>query len=195
METVQEMDAIQVSPPVQTSELKERKSTWNLDKEHAQLSFRLKHLLISEIEGAFRNFDIRFSVNANDFSDASVEAAIHTPSIYTGNPERDKHLQIPAFFNVDRFPYIHFKSTSFVKTAERHYCLTGILSMLGVKHLIDLDVVHNGNARDPETGSALAGFTVRGRIKRSDFQLASAVPTSVLSNEVNLIANLEFIKA
>jgi polyisoprenoid-binding protein YceI len=186
------METLQASSSVETLE---RKSVWKLDKQNAKIGFSLNHLLLSEIEGSFPNFDIRLTDGSGDFSDVSVEAAIYTPTIKTIHPERDKYLQLSAFFNVSKFPYIHFKSTALTKTAQRRYCLTGILSMLGVKHFIDLDVVHHGNTRNQDTGYQQAGFTVSGRLKRFDYQLASAIPAAILNNDVRVFANLEFRKA
>jgi len=40
----------------------------------------------------------------------------------------------------------------------------------------------------------VAGFKITGVIKRSDFGIATSFPTAVVSDEVYLAANTEFVK-
>ena len=47
--------------------------TWTLDKSHAKLGFSATHMLVSDVEGFFKNFDIKVNTTKEDFSDASIE--------------------------------------------------------------------------------------------------------------------------
>ena len=66
--------------------------------------------------------------------------------------------------------------------------------MHGVTKTVTLDVVYNGTITHPMTKKLVAGFKVSGTFKRSDFGIGTTFPATVLSDEVNLIANVEFVK-
>lgn len=57
-----------------------------MDKSHSKLGFTVTHLLISEVDGNFKNFDVIITSSKEDFSDAVVEfTADVTRSIPTMN--------------------------------------------------------------------------------------------------------------
>lgn len=168
--------------------------TWTLDKNNSSLDFTVKHLTISEVSGSIRNFDIKLISNGEDFSDASVEVTGWLTSIDTGNESRDNDLRSDHFFNVIDYPVLHFESTSFKKTGDNEYWLTGNLTMHGVTDPVSLNVTFNGTIQQPRTKKTVAGFRVTGILKRSDFKIGPGMPVFVVSDEVNILSNLEFIK-
>lgn len=165
--------------------------TWSLDKSHAKLGFTVTHLMVSEVEGSFKNFDVTLISGKDDFSDARISLTADVNSINTDNDKRDAHLKSPDFFDAAKYPSLTFKGTSFTKVSEKNYKLTGELTMHGVTKTVTLDVIYNGTITNPMSKKRVSGFKVTGTFKRSDFGVGGAM-TGVLSDEVNLIANVEF---
>jgi polyisoprenoid-binding protein YceI len=167
---------------------------WTLDKTHAKLGFSTTHLMVSEVEGQFKQFDVKLTSTSPDFSDAVIELTASVNSINTDNEQRDGHLKNSDFFDAAKYPNLTLKSKSLKKIADKKYKLTGDLTMHGITKPIEFDVTFNGTAIHPYTKKTVAGFKVTGTIKRSDFDLGAKYPSAVISDEVEVKANAEFIK-
>ena len=167
--------------------------TWTLDKAHAKLGFSITHLMVSDVEGTFKTFDITLTSSKDDFSDAVISLTADVNSINTDNDKRDAHLKSPDFFDAAKFPSLSFKSKSFTKVSSKNYKLTGDLTLHGVTKPVTLDVVYNGTITNPMSKKLVSGFKISGTIKRSDFGVGGAM-TGVLSDEVTIIGNAEFDK-
>jgi polyisoprenoid-binding protein YceI len=168
--------------------------TWSLDKAHAKLGFTITHLMVSEVEGQFKSFDITLTSSKEDFSDAVITLTADVNSVNTDNEKRDAHLKSPDFFDVAKYGTLSFKSKSFTQANGKNYKLSGDLTIHGITKPVTLDVIYNGTITHPMTKKLVSGFKVSGSFKRSDFAIGSSMPTTVLSDEVNLIANVEFVK-
>ena len=167
--------------------------TWNLDKAHAKLGFTITHLMVSDVEGSFKSFDVTLTSSKEDFSDAVINLTAEVGSINTDNEKRDAHLKSPDFFDAAKYPTLTFKSKSLTQVSGKNYKLTGDLTMHGITKPVTLDVVYNGTITHPMSKKLVAGFKVSGTFKRSDFGVGGAM-TGVLSDEVTLVANAEFVK-
>jgi polyisoprenoid-binding protein YceI len=75
--------------------------TWKADQAHSRVGFSVTHMLISEVDGRFTQFDVTLSQGKEDFSGSTIEAKIKTASVTTENETRDKHLRSDDFFNAD----------------------------------------------------------------------------------------------
>jgi polyisoprenoid-binding protein YceI len=168
--------------------------TWNWDGAHSQLNFGITHNTINEIDGTFSSVKATCTATKDDFSDASVELSADVSTINTGNEQRNNHLKSEAFFDATKFGTLTFKSSSFEKVSDKHYKLSGTLTLHGVSKPVVLDVVYNGTVSNPMSKKPTAGFKITGVIKRSDFGIATNFPTTVVSDEVMLNANAEFVK-
>lgn len=168
-------------------------STWAMDKAHAKLGFTATHLLVSDVDGWFKTFDAKITSTKEDFSDASVEMTADVNSINTEVEKRDTHLKSPDFFDAAKYPTLTFKSMTFKKADTGKYKVTGNLTMHGVTKAIELDAVSRmgTNAMNKKV---IAGFKVTGVIKRSDFGIGTTTPNAIVSDEIALIANVEFGK-
>jgi len=168
------------------------KTTWNVDTAHSEIGFKVKHMMISTVKGHFENYTASIEAPEDDFSNASFSFNAKTDSINTKNKDRDTHLKSDDFFNVNNYPEINFVSTSF---DGEH--LTGNLTIRDVTKEITLDVDFNGVAVDPY-GQTKAGFEMRGKINRKDFNLSWNAVTEagsvVVSDTVNLVIDAQFIK-
>jgi polyisoprenoid-binding protein YceI len=168
--------------------------TWEADKAHSKLGFVVTHLMVSDVEGSFKNFTSTVSVSKEDFSDAVVELRADVASVNTDNDQRDAHLKGADFFEASKFPELTFKSTSVKKLSGNKYKVAGNLTFHGVTKPVTLDAVLRGVTVNPMSKKSIAGFKVSGTIKRSDFNFGSKFPEAMLSDEVTLNANTEFVK-
>lgn len=174
-----------------------QKTKWVLDPTHSELTFKVKHLMISNVKGEFRKFDATVLSDGEDFSNAQVSATIEASSVDTNNNDRDNHLRSDDFFGADEHPQLTFESTELSKLDEDNYRLKGLLQIKGVKNEITLDVDFGGLMTDPY-GNKKAGFTANGKINRKDWGLNwnAALETGgvLVSDEVRLTAEVQLIQ-
>jgi len=170
-----------------------KESVWVIDKAHSKIGFAVTHLLITEVEGYFKDFDLTVLTNKADFVDAKIEFTAKTASIFTDNEKRDEHLRSDDFFNSEKFPEMKFVSKSFKKVGKNKYKLTGDLTIRDVTKPITLDVVYNGTVKDP-WGNTKAGFNVTGKLNRFDYglkwnaltELGGAVVDKIVKLRINV---------
>jgi polyisoprenoid-binding protein YceI len=168
---------------------------WTLDKAHAKLGFTVTHMMISDVDGMFKDFDASLQSSKPDFSDAVFTLTAKTNSIFTDNEKRDAHLKTADFFDADKNPTVTFKSTSIKKLANNKYSLKGDLTMHGVTKSVTLELTFKGQTTHPYTKKQVAGFKVTGTVKRSDFKIGESTPSAMVSDEVQLVANGEFTQS
>lgn len=169
---------------------------WAVDPDHSKLGFSITHLGISTVDGLFNKFDATISSNKADFSDAVLEMTADVNSINTQVDARDKHLRSADFFDVEEFPKMYYKSTSIRKDGKEkgRYVSNGYLTMHGIVKAVELKLWYRGSMENPANKKTAAGFQITGSLQRSDFDLGSKFPESLLSNEVMLKADVEFLK-
>jgi len=169
-------------------------TSWSFDKSHAKLGFSVTHLMISDVEGSFKNATATLTTTKEDFTDAVVEMTAEASSINTDHEKRDAHLQSADFFDVAQFPTLTFKSTSFKKTKTANtYVVKGNLTMHGITKPVTLTAVAKTGIH-PMNKKTVAGFKITGTLKRSDFGIGGGTPTAIVSDEVLINANAEFVK-
>jgi polyisoprenoid-binding protein YceI len=168
--------------------------SYTVDASHSRLGFTIKHMGISDFNGNFGKFETKITTSNADFSDAVVELSADVNTINTGNEMRDGHLKGEDFFETEKFPTLTFKSTSFKLIEGKNYKIEGDLSLHGVTKKVTLDAVHYGNVENPQSKKTVAGFKITGVVKRSEFGIGAGYPAPGLSDEVNLIADLELGK-
>lgn len=170
-------------------------TTWSVDKAHSNVKFTVTHLMVSDVDGIFKNYDATITAAKPDFSDAKFQISIQTASVTTDNDQRDKHITSPDFFDVATYPTITFTSTAITKTSDKHYKLTGNLTLHGVTKPASFDLWYRGTIQNPMSKADDAGFQLTGTIKRSDFNFGSKFGNTMVSDEVTIKANGEFGKA
>jgi polyisoprenoid-binding protein YceI len=146
------------------------RTKWTLDPSHSQIGFRVKHLMVTNVRGTFKDNNAEIFTTGNDFSNAEINLSIDASSVDTGDTTRDSHLKSPDFFDAENFKKINFKGISFEKINEGKYALAGDITIKGVTKRIQLDVEFNGIINDPY-GNKRAGFEITGKISRKDFGL------------------------
>jgi polyisoprenoid-binding protein YceI len=172
-------------------------TNWSIDKAHSKIGFSVSHLVITDVEGFFKEYDGKITSNGDDFSTAQIELSINTASIFTDNEGRDKHLRSDDFFNAEKFPKMTFKSKSISKINDNKFKLVGDLTIRDVTRQVELEVKYNGMVKDP-WGNTKAGFKVTGEVNRFDYNLRwnTAIETGalVVGKEVELVIDLQLVK-
>jgi len=170
---------------------------WVVDPMHSEVQFKVKHLVISTVTGFFRKFDGSVQTENEDFQNAEIDFTLDVNSIDTNQEQRDQHLKSADFFDAEQYPKITFKSTSFTKTGDEEYDLTGDLTVRDVTKPVTLKVEFGGSAGD-FYGNTKAGFEITGKINRKEFGLTwngvTEAGSVVVGEDVKLIINLQFTK-
>lgn len=169
------------------------KTEWSLDKAHAKVGFTVKHLMVSDVEGWFKDFDAKISATQEDFSDAVVTMTAKTASLNTEMEKRDEDLKSAKYLDVLKYPTITFTSRTFKKIDDQNYKVTGDLTIHGITRTVVLNAFCLMGT-NPNTHAAVAGFKVTGSIKRLDFGVGPSAPVAVIGNDVSILANVEFGK-
>lgn len=172
-------------------------TTWKIDPAHSEVSFKVKHLVISTVVGNFKTFDASIETNKEDFSDAIIKFEAEIISINTKNEQRDAHLKSADFFDAENHPQMTFTSNTVKKISDFEMQVKGNLTLRGITKEVTLSVIYNGTVRG-FGNSTVAGFEVHGKINRFDFGLQWNALTEaggvVVSNEVKIEILAEFNK-
>ncbi len=171
-------------------------SEWKFDKVHSSVTFSVRHMVISEVSGNFKDFSVVLKSEKEDFSDATVESTIQVASISTDNDYRDKHLKSDDFFNAEKFPEIKFKSTQFEKLGDNKYKITGDLTIRDVTKKVTFDAVLNGTLKTDK--GVLSAWKATTTINRFDYNLKwnKTLETGglMVGQDVTITLNLELNK-
>jgi polyisoprenoid-binding protein YceI len=167
---------------------------WKNDPPHSQLGFTVTHLGIADVSGVFNDFDVTVTSSKSDFSDAVFELNAKVASIETRVVARNNHLKSADFFNAAKYPTMQFKSTLIKSAGKNKFKLSGNLTLLGVTRPVTMDLEHKGSVENPMNKKQTAGFQVTGVIKRSDFNLGNAFPPPMISDEVRIKVDGEFVQ-
>ncbi len=140
---------------------------WKMDKNHSSVTFSVAHLVISEVTGKFRDFEVSFVTNKDDFSDAKLSATIKVASINTENDRRDNHLRSGDFLDAEHFPDLIFASTSVSTTGDNSFDIAGDLTIRGTTKPIVLHAEYKGTI--DMKGRTIIEFSAATEINRFDY--------------------------
>lgn len=169
---------------------------WKADRDHSSVSFSVTHLMISKVEGRFREFDGNITAAKPDFSDASIQFGVDAFSITTGDDKRDNHLKSSDFLHAEQFPRLSFQSTAFRRITEGRYQLEGDLTIRDVTRRVKFNVTYGGTTT--EGNKQRATFKATTYINRFDYNLQWDKLTEaggmVVDKMVSIMLKLEFVK-
>jgi polyisoprenoid-binding protein YceI len=171
-------------------------SAWNVDPSHSEVGFTVRHLVISNVRGAFAKYQGKVVLDDADPTRSTVEATIDAASIDTQVTDRDAHLRGPDFFDVAKYPTIAFRSTKVAKAADGGLAVTGDLTLHGVTRPVVLAVTTSPEVKGM-FGETRRAFSARTKISRKDFGLTwnkvvEAGPA--VGDEVTITLDLEVVK-
>jgi polyisoprenoid-binding protein YceI len=173
-------------------------STWDIDPAHSAAQFNVRHMMVSNVKGEFGKMSGSVNLDEKEISHSTAQATIDTTTINTREPNRDKDLKSPNFFDVEKYPTITFKSTSFKKVGPEKYKIAGDLTIHGVTKPVVLDVeAPEATTKDPK-GNERRGATATTTINRKDFGLTWNKPLEtggvMVGDQVTINIDLELVK-
>src|SRR6266478_1664857 len=146
-------------------------STYTIDPAHSSAQFVVRHMMITNVRGAFSNVQGRIAWDAANPGQSSVEAVIDVATIQTREGARDAHLKSADFLDVEKYPTITFKSTGVESAGADELDVIGDLTIHGVTKPVVLKVEGpTAEGKDP-WGNARIGASATTKIKRSEFGL------------------------
>lgn len=172
-------------------------ATWTLDKDHSEIRFKAKHLMITTVTGQFGEYEAVVDNNGEDFTNAKIGFTAKVASINTGNSQRDDHLRGDDFFNVEEFPELTFKSNGMNKISDNEYKVDGEMTIRDATRKVSLNVEFAGIANDP-WGNTKAGFAFNTKLNRKDFGLKFHVVNDagnlLVSDEIKIEGEVQLLK-
>jgi len=147
--------------------------TWDIDPVHSDVSFTVRHMMVSKVRGRFSSFSGEIVTGA-DVADSSVSVTIDAGTIDTNNDQRDAHIRSADFFEVDKHPTWTYRSTG-VRVDGDELVVDGELTIKGVTRSVPLRVEVGGFGPDA-FGGTRAGFSASASINRSDFGVDIQMP-------------------
>ena len=170
---------------------------YNVDADHSIVGFSVAHMVISKTTGRFTDYTGFIEMDPDGKTVRTIEAVIKTVSVDTNHQKRDTHLRSPDFFNVEKYPTMTYKMTSYEKQGDQ-YVAIGDLTLLGVTRPIVLTGTFNGVLPKDPMGNTRAGFSAEGKINRKDFGINwnKALDNGglVVGNDVAIRLEIECIK-
>jgi len=173
-------------------------TNWTIDADHSSVSFKVKHMMISNVNGNFAKFSGTIEADEKDLTKSKVNVSIDVTSISTGVTKRDDHLKSPDFFDVAKFPTMTFVSKSVKIVGKDKLAVTGDLTLHGVTKSVVLDVDGPSAAIKDSWGNTKRGASATTKINRKDFgltwnQVIEAGGVAV-GEEVTISLELELVK-
>lgn len=174
------------------------KEKWVIDPTHSEIEFKVKHLMVTNVKGKFKEFEASIYTTNDNFMSAEIDCFINAASVDTGNTDRDNHLRGADFFDVANHPQLSFQADT-VENVDKDgsYELWGNLSIKGITKKIKLDVEFGGIVKDP-WGNEKAAFSINGKINRKDWGLNwnAALETGgvLVSEEVKINAEIQLVR-
>ncbi len=169
---------------------------YQIDPVHSSIGFTVRHMVIANVKGYFKEFSGTIIYDENDITRSSVSVTIKTASINTENPKRDAHLRSPDFFDAEKYPEITFKSKRILKEKDG-YIAVGDLTMRGVTREIRIPFQILGKVTDP-WGNTRLGVEASLKLNRHDYGISWSQTLDngglVVGDEVKIDLNIEAVK-
>lgn len=175
------------------------KTKWSIDPAHSEIGFKVRHLMITNVKGVFKEFDASIYTTNEDFTTAEVDFWLNPASVDTGDANRDAHLKGADFFDVEHHKQIHFTSDFAVDKVDNDgsYEVWGDLTIKGIKKQVKLSIEFGGVMKDP-WGNHKAGMTVNAKINRTDWGLnwnaALEAGGVLVSEEIRISCDIQLVK-
>jgi polyisoprenoid-binding protein YceI len=162
-----------------------RTGTWQIDTSHSDVTFSVRHMMVSKVRGQF-----------TEFEGTSVTATIKLDSIDTRNEQRDNHIRSADFFEVEKYPTMTYRSTGLTDNGDGTWTLDGELSLHGVTKNVPLALELNGFTADP-WGGQRAGFSAKTELNRKDFGISIELPMDgggvVVGDKISVTLEIEAV--
>jgi polyisoprenoid-binding protein YceI len=150
------------------TDLEQLTGDYTIDPSHSSIGFVARHAMVTKVRGTFDEYDGSAHIDGSDPSRSSAKVVIQATSIDTRNADRDAHLRSNDFLAMEQHPEITFVSSGVERVDDRHYRVSGDLTIKGVSKPVSIVFEHTGAAVDP-FGNQRVGFEGSVTVNRKDW--------------------------
>jgi polyisoprenoid-binding protein YceI len=172
-------------------------TTYQIDPRHSSANFTVTHLLISKVPGEFHGVTGTIIVDDGDITKSTVNVTIDASTLDTNEPDRDKDLKSPNFFDIAKYPSITFRSTKVEKNPAGNLKVTGDLTIHGVTKSVVLNATAPQPAIKDPWGLTRTATSATTRINRQEFGITWNKTLdnggAIVSDDVNISLDVEMI--
>lgn len=181
-----------------TSAVRAQEVTWRIDSNHSAAHFSVRHMMISTVRGDFGGVKGTVTFDPANPTAAKVDATIDATTINTGAPPRDRELKGPDFFDVAKYPTMHFVSTKVEPNGPGNLKVYGNLTINATTKPIILAVEGPSDVVKDAQGRLKRGLSGTTKINRKEFGIVwNEVLDSggvAVADEVTISLDIELIK-
>jgi polyisoprenoid-binding protein YceI len=174
------------------------KTKWAIDPVHSEIAFKVRHLMITNVKGVFKDFSASVITKGTDFITSDIEFSLNPASLDTGATDRDNHLRSQDFFDIEKYSRLSFSGKKAEKTGNNgNYILNGDLTIKDVTRPVKFEVEFAGVMKDP-WGNEKAGYTLTGKVNRKDWGLnwnaALEAGGVLVGDDVTITCDIQLVK-
>lgn len=151
----------------------------SIDAAKSTARFSVSHIWVEHVAGSVPIIDGSVVLPAGAVIPASVIATLDPTRIDTGEPDRDRSLESPDFFDVKNFPRWTFASTKIVPKSAATFEMDGNLTIRGTTQPETLHVAVSGAPEHPE-------YRATGRIDRHAFGMPRTRLDPVIGDDADI---------
>ncbi|MFK5892064.1 MAG: YceI family protein [Pseudomonadota bacterium] len=160
---------------------------------HAFVTFKIKHLGYSWLQGRFNHFSGNFDFDESNPANNKVNFTLDINSLDSNHAERDKHLRSKRFFDAKKFPKATFVSTQWIDKGKAKATLKGKFTLRGVTKNISIDISQIGAGKDP-WGGYRRGFEGTTTLHLSDYKMKEGKILGPVAENIQIWLSIEGVR-
>lgn len=142
---------------------------FELIKEHSRIAFDVDYMLMTKVDGQFKDFKGFFTLNAAENDISKIKITVKGDSVDSNDTKRDFHLRGHEFFFIATYPEITFEAPGPIRIEPgKKMQVPGYLTMRGIKRPIILEGIYKGKLKDP-WGKDNYFFNLTGELDRKAY--------------------------
>jgi polyisoprenoid-binding protein YceI len=154
-----------------------------IDSAKSSAQFSVAHIWVERVTGTVPIVSCAVSLEPGSLIPQSANAVLDATRITTGEPDRDRSLESPDFFDAAKFPRWMFISTRIVAKGPASFEMDGDLTIHGVTQSERVDVTANGDPLHPE-------YRAKAQIDRHAFGMLRTRLDPTIGNTVDITLDI-----
>lgn len=123
--------------------------THAIDPAHSHAQFSVSHIWVERVTGIVPILSGSVTLGEGSVIPTEVTAVLDATRLITDEPDRDRALKSPDFFDTDKFPQWTFASTKVVPQSTHAFEMNGNLTVHGVTRPERVNVTIGGTGANP----------------------------------------------
>jgi polyisoprenoid-binding protein YceI len=132
-------------------------SMYSVNQAASSIAFTIYGSMIFKIkrDGLFKDFSGQLSYDPENPTGAHVDLTVYTDSIDMHDDGNNRLMKSPDFFDVARFPTMHFSNTAVDVKPDGSLEMTGAMTIRGITRQMTIPVQMRPAARDGDASGAV----------------------------------------